>query len=98
MGLLFALIIGLLVGVIAGRLVRDGYDMLIMNVVFGIAGALVGLGLYAITFTGTGSGLSLFTWNAVILEALCAAIAVVIFSLLHRATPESGRINNDTEE
>lgn len=88
MGLLFAMIIGLLAGAVAGALLQENYDLLFMNAAIGIAGGLVGLGLYALL--GSGDGALLLSWAAILFEIISAAAAVIVFSLLHKAAPETG--------
>ena len=90
MSILIAMIIGLVTGVVAGALMKENYDLLFMNSVLGIAGGLLGLGVYAITASGDES--VLFSWTAVTFEVLGALITVGILNLLHRAAPDKKNI------
>ena len=69
---------------------KENYDLLLLNALMGIAGGLVGLGIYAVTASGDES--VLFSWVAVTFEVLGALIAVGIFNLLHRAAPDKKNI------
>ncbi len=86
MGLIFAIIVGLIVGAIGGTLLRENYDYLILDCLIGIGGAIVGDALYFI-LTGA-SEILLFSWGALLTELLVAATAVMGFNFIHRPKKE----------
>ena len=86
MGLIFAIIVGLIVGGVGGSLMHENYDYVIIDSVLGIAGAIVGDALFFI-LTGADEFL-LFSWGALLTEALVALIVVLGFNLLQRSITE----------
>lgn len=77
MSLLVALIIGLGLGALTGfRFKRNG-DYMLIDLVVGLAGSLIGLGLAFIT-RGTPTS-SLFSWRSTLACLLGAAIGLVLY-------------------
>lgn len=82
MGLLFAIIIGVMVGTVASSFFRENFDFVAIDAFIGMAGALLGLGLY---FLLGGNEILLFSWSAVLIEVIVAVLMVTAFNLLHKS-------------
>jgi uncharacterized membrane protein YeaQ/YmgE (transglycosylase-associated protein family) len=82
MGLLFAIIIGALIGIFGSVPLQKNFDLLLINALVGTSGAILGLAFTFFIFPG--QDLLLFSWSALIVEAIVATIAVIIFSTLHK--------------
>jgi len=87
MALLLAIIIGSAVGVLGGFLLQENYDLLVLNVLMGLAGAVTGDALYF--FASDSSQYLLFSWAGALSQLTGALLFVLIFSLIHKATPDT---------
>lgn len=87
MGLLLAIIVGLAVGAVGGSLLQENFDLLFLDFLMGIAGAIVGDAVFF--FAASGSQFLLFSWGGLLAQLVGALIFVLIFNLLHRATPDT---------
>lgn len=87
MSILLALFIGAVIGVIAGFILREGVDHLIINAVLGIAGAVFGLGLYYLNSSAGTEG-SLFSGRGILCSLVGALLFVLLFNLLHKSLPQ----------
>ena len=88
MSVLFAMIAGLLVGGVGGFLLLEGIDMLVMNLLMGIVGGLLGLGIYTIFLSGLESNIGLINWRSLGCSALFALMFVAVFDLMHKFFPK----------
>lgn len=86
MGLIFAIIVGVVVGGIGGAFMRENFDYVIIDSLLGISGAIIGDALYFL-LTGAEEFL-LFSWGALLAEAVVALIAVLSLNFLQRISPK----------
>jgi uncharacterized membrane protein YeaQ/YmgE (transglycosylase-associated protein family) len=85
MALLLAIIIGVAVGAIGGFLLQENYDLLVLNVLMGLAGAIIGDAVYY--FSSDNVEYLLFSWGGAVSQFAGALLFVLLFSMLHKATP-----------
>lgn len=97
MSILLAMMIGVVVGGIGGFLLMDGIDLLVLNLVMGLVGGLVGLGIFTLAFAEIGN-LSLFEPRSLMSSALFALIFVLIFNILHKIMPKRAANVASTDE
>jgi uncharacterized membrane protein YeaQ/YmgE (transglycosylase-associated protein family) len=86
MSLLLALIVGVAIGTIGGFLLQENFDLLLLNCLMGVAGAILGGAVYF--FSDSAAGYLLFSWSGALASVVGALLFVLIFSALHRAAPE----------
>lgn len=85
MSLLVAIIIGIVVGALGSLMLQRNFDVILLEVLLGVAGAVLGGAVYF--FAVTGATYLLFSWGSTAFSLLGAMVFVLIFSLLHRASP-----------
>ncbi|MDB5184866.1 MAG: hypothetical protein JWN38_674 [Candidatus Saccharibacteria bacterium] len=86
MSLLVAIILGLLIGGMMGYFVRENIDSLIINCFVGLVGSLIGLGLYTLMGSSDTAD-QLISVKGVVVSAICAVIALLMFNGLQRILP-----------
>jgi uncharacterized membrane protein YeaQ/YmgE (transglycosylase-associated protein family) len=82
MALLIAIILGIAVGGLASYIWQENLDSLAINIVFGLAGAVFGTGIYYFVLDNATSA-GLFNLIGLLTSLLGAIIFVLIFNLLH---------------
>jgi uncharacterized membrane protein YeaQ/YmgE (transglycosylase-associated protein family) len=92
MSLLMALLIGIIVGVVASAVFGPDPEKVLINCLLGLAGAILGLVIYVLTFAGVRT--SLFDPIGLLADTVGALLFVTAFNFLHRAAPDTaGRQN-----
>lgn len=85
MGLLFAMIVGIVVGALGSVLLQKSYDMLLVTILLAVGGAIIGDAVY---YFASSNDFLLFSWGGLLSQLLGALIFVLIFSALNRVTGE----------
>lgn len=83
MSLLIALLIGLAVGGLGGFVVREEYDTLLMNLLCGIVGSILGLGMYVL-FLGGLNNAGYLSGRGVVCSLIGAVFAVGLFDIAQK--------------
>ena len=86
MSLFMAIIIGTTIGTIGGFILQENFDLLVLNVCMGLVGAVLGDVIY---YFASGNDYFLFTLGGAVSQAAGALLFVLIFSLLHKAAPDT---------
>jgi uncharacterized membrane protein SpoIIM required for sporulation len=86
MSLFIALVIGAMVGAVVGGFVMHGIDTLPMHLLAGVAGSVLGLGLYFFLIGGLGDA-TFFDGRATISSMLGSLVCVLLSSVVQRVAP-----------
>jgi len=100
MSLLLAMIVGILAGLAASLLVRKekSPDYLIIGGLIGMAGSLLGTGLWLFLFVDTTETNQLFNWSALFMSIIGALVFVLVFNLLQTVSSNKVSMGGVEEE
>jgi uncharacterized membrane protein YeaQ/YmgE (transglycosylase-associated protein family) len=80
--LLLALLIGAGIGVIAGVVLLEDIDTIVLDIILGVAGSVLGMAIYYFLLAGTGDN-GLFSVPAILSSTIGAGILVTILHGRH---------------
>ena len=87
MSLLVAIILGIIVGAVAGYAIQENLDLMPINIFMGIIGAVLGDAVY---YFVSGNDYFLFTIGGMVSQIIGATLFVFIFSMIYRALANDG--------
>ena len=87
MGLFVTLLVGIVVGGGFGFLLMDNIDFLLLNVILGVAGSILGLGIYYFLLAGTHET-SFVSLPSILCSVITAMVLLLIFNGIHKLMPK----------
>ena len=94
MSLLFAIIIGVGIGIVGATLLSENADHILLNILIGLSGGVFGLVFYTL-FLNNQDTTPFIDMPSLLTSAVCASIFVMGFNGLHKIAPKRAAVESE---